>query len=180
MDLERELDALIAREGGYVHDPADAGGETNWGITRRTARDFGYDGEMRAMPLATAKAVYRAQYWGKPGFARVAVLSEPVAAELFDTGVNMGTAAAVRFLQRALNAFSRNGRDYPLVAIDGVCGPASVSALAAYLKRRGRDGEQVMVRALNSLQGERYIALVEQRPANAAFLFGWFRTRVSL
>lgn len=178
MDLERELDALIAREGGYVHDPADAGGETNWGITRNTARASGYDGAMRAMPLATAKAIYRARYWEKPGFARVAALSEPVAAELFDTGVNMGPATAVRFLQRALNAFSRNGRDYPSVAVDGLCGPATVSALATYLKRRGDDGERVL-RALNSLQGERYIALAEQRPANAAFLFGWLRTRVS-
>ena len=43
---------------------------------------------------------------------------------------------------------------------------------------RAAAGEAVLVRALNALQGERYVALAEQRPANEAFLYGWLANRV--
>src|SRR3546814_14490054 len=94
------------REGGYVDHPNDRGGPTNFGITQAVARANGYLGEMRKLPRETAKAFYRAIYWAGPSFDKVARISPTVAAELFDTGVNMGPVVAAQFLQRALNAFS--------------------------------------------------------------------------
>ena len=44
------IDEIIRKEGGYVNDPADSGGETNWGITVSRARQSGYNGDMRTMP----------------------------------------------------------------------------------------------------------------------------------
>ena len=44
------IDEIIRKEGGYVNDPADSGGETNWGITVNRARQSGYNGDMRTMP----------------------------------------------------------------------------------------------------------------------------------
>lgn len=172
------LNALIVREGGYCNHPADRGGPTNWGITQAVARANGYDGEMRALPRAEAERIYRQLYWDAPRFDRIASIAPKIAEELFDAGVNMGPPVATRFLQRALNALNRNGRDYPDVALDGVIGPATQRALSAFLAARGAKGEAVLLKAMQVLRGERYIALAEGRPANEAFLYGWLSNRI--
>ena len=177
--IERELAALIAREGGFVDDPRDAGGPTRWGVTERVARAHGYAGSMATLPRATAEAIYRELYWCKPGFDRVARIAPEVAFELFDTGVNMGPATAVRFLQRALGALNHAVRYGPSPRIDGVIGERVLATLARFLDHRGSRGERTLVRALDCLQGARYIELAERRPANAAFVYGWLDTRLA-
>lgn len=175
----RLLDELLEREGGYVNHPADRGGPTNFGITEATARAHGFKGDMRDLRKSTAAAIYRTDYWIKPRFNLVAAVSETIAAELFDTGVNMGPAVAAAFLQRALNALNRNQRDYPDLIVDGRVGSITVDALRRYFKARGKpQGEKVLMKALDALQGERYIRLAERRPANENFLYGWLRTRI--
>lgn len=180
-DLFDELvEALIGREGGYVNDPHDPGGETIWGVTKAVARENGFAGPLRAMTRDQAKAIYRAKYWAKPGLYLVAPLSRRIAEELLDTGVNTGTGTAAIMLQRALNALNRGGRDYPDLKVDGGIGPGSAAALAAFLKHRGRAGEAVMLKALNCLQGARYIELGEHNDDLEAFEFGWLANRVEL
>jgi lysozyme family protein len=170
---------LIDREGAFVDHPADKGGPTCFGISQAVARAHGYAGPMRNLPRQEAAEIYRRLYWSRPRFYEVAGRSPRLAAELFDTGVNMGPAVAVTFLQRALTALNRNGSDYPDLTPDGRIGPATLSALDAFLARRGRTGgETVLLRALEALQGERYLRLAERRPANAAFLYGWLANRI--
>ncbi|MEN5170056.1 glycosyl hydrolase 108 family protein [Brevundimonas pondensis] len=176
----RLIDGVIGREGGYVNHPDDRGGETIWGVTAGTARRFGYTGAMRAMTRTQAVEIYRAQYWTGPGYDRIAALSERVAEELFDTGVNMGPGVASTMLQRCLNALNRQGEDYPDIKVDGDVGPASLRSLTAFLKVRGKEGERVLLKGLNALQGERYIELAEKRQANESFVYGWLRTRVEI
>lgn len=179
--LDRAIDALIAVEGGYVNDSRDAGGETNWGVTEAVARQNGYIGTMKDMPRSVAKDIYIRRYWVLPGFDKVATISEPIAAELLDTGVNMGPTWATMFLQRSLNAFSRNGADYPMIPVDGKCGAGTLGTLQSYMRSRGRsNGEAVLLKAMNALQGARYIELTEQRTQNASFTYGWFAQRVSM
>lgn len=176
--IEEALERLIAKEGGYSNNPADKGGETCFGITARIARANGYTGLMRNLTREQAKAIYRQQYWIGPDFASVASLSPAIAEELFDTGVNMGPGVASEFLQRALNALNDQGRLYPDIAVDRDIGPATLRSLKAFREHRGKEGEAVLLRALNCLQGERYITLAEKRQANEGFLYGWLRTRV--
>jgi lysozyme family protein len=134
---------------------------------------------MRQLPREEAAAIYRRLYWLRPRFSEVASRSAAVAAELFDTGVNMGPAVAVTFLQRALTALNRNGKDYPDLTPDGRIGPQTLAAVDAFLELRGRtSGEVVLLRALEALQGERYLRLAERRPANEAFLYGWLANRI--
>jgi len=91
----------------------------------------------------------------------------------------MGPAVAVTFLQRALTALNRGGTDYPDLTPDGRVGPMTLFALDAFLAARGKDnGEAVLLRALDALQGERYLRLAERRPANEAFLYGWLTNRI--
>ena len=173
------IDGLIDREGGYVNHPADRGGPTCFGITEAVARAHGYGGAMADLPLDEAAAIYRRLYWLRPRFDEVAKRVPRIAAELFDTGANMGPAVAATFLQRALTALNRDGRDYPDLVPDGRIGPRALAALDGFLEARGkRGGETVLLRALEALQGERYLRLAERRPANEAFLYGWLANRI--
>jgi lysozyme family protein len=178
MNIDQMLAELVQREGGYVNDPNDRGGETNYGITIAVARANGYTGAMRDLPLSTALYIYRRLYWTGPKFDRVAEHSESIAEEMFDTGVNMGPGVAAAFLQRALTALNRSGKDYPDLKPDGSIGPVTLDALEAYLRVRGAEGEGVLLKALDALQGERYIGLAERRDKNETFLYGWLRTRL--
>ena len=104
----------------------------------------------------------------------------------------MGPAVAVTFLQRALTALNRNAKDYPDLVPDGRVGAQTLAALDSFLKLRGSSpsvglggadqqrtsGETVLLRALEALQGERYLRLAERRPANEAFLYGWLANRI--
>lgn len=116
-NFDKAFDLLIGNEGGYVNNPADPGGETNWGITRTVAVDNSYDGSMKLMPKETAKAIYRKMYWDKLQCDQFPFV---VAFQLFDAGVNHGNSQAVKFLQRALS-----------VADDGVIGTKTIAATNA-------------------------------------------------
>ena len=178
MTIDTLIDAVLDREGGYCNHPADRGGETKYGITAAVARANGYAGAMRDLPLDMARAIYRRLYWLGPRFDAVAEQAAGIAAELFDTGVNMGPPVAAAFLQRALNALNRGASDYPDMPVDGRIGDTTLAALTAFLKRRGAGGETVLLKAIEALQGERYVALAEGRPANEAFLYGWLANRI--
>ncbi|MEQ1689556.1 MAG: putative peptidoglycan-binding domain-containing protein, partial [Sphingopyxis sp.] len=138
----------------------------------------GYIGPMAALPKAEAQRIYRLLYWERPKFADVVKIAPKIASELFDTGINMGAGVAVGFLQRALNALNRNGRDYSDIMIDRAIGPATLDALGGLLRVRGPQGETVLLKAIEALQGERYIALAESRPANESFAYGWLNNRI--
>lgn len=168
MTFDEILAGVLANEGGYVFDPNDAGGETNFGITKAVARANGYTGAMKDLPRAMAIEIYRAKYIIAPGFGLVGNLSMPIAAEMVDTGVNMGPSIAGRFLQRALN-----GLGDALLTVDGNVGPATLAALKAFLAKRGKEGEKRLLALLNAEQGVRYLELAEGRSQNRTFLYGW-------
>lgn len=177
MSIDRLLNDLIAREGGYVDHPADRGGPTKYGITEQTARAFGYQAAMRDLPLDRAKDIYRAQYWERPGFEAVSRRMPRLAEELFDTGVNMGPRVAATFLQRALNVLNRGATDYPDIGVDGDVGQLTLHALDN-LKAKRANAETLLLRAVDALQGARYIEIAERNPSQEAFEAGWLSNRI--
>lgn len=178
MDATQLIDDVIDREGGYVDHPADRGGPTRFGISEAVARAEGYAGPIRDLPRAVAATIYRRRYWQAPGFDRIALRAPRLAAELLDTGVNMGPPTATTFLQRVLNALNREARDWADITVDGAIGARTLAALDILLATRGPAAEAVLVKAINALQGERYLRLAELRPANEGFLYGWLAQRV--
>lgn len=174
---ERIINEIIRVEGGYINDPSDSGGETNFGITVAVARANGYNGAMQDLPRSVAFDIYSAKYWDAVKGDDLAKLSEHVAEEVVDTSVNMGPGRAGKFLQRALNVLNKRGSLYRDLTVDGAIGKATVSALRAYLD--GRD-EETLVKALNCLQGAYYITLAERREKDERFVYGWFKNRVAL
>ena len=177
------INGVIRREGGYVDNPNDSGGPTKYGITqavlaRYRGRPVSAE-DVAALEVTEARAIYRERFVVEPGYVPVLALSQAIGEEVIDTGVNAGPGRATQLLQEALNGLNRNQRDYPDIAEDGDCGPATVAALGAYLRKRGREGEVVLCRLLNCLQGAFYNDLARRRPKDEAFLYGWLRERVA-
>lgn len=183
MDLDqikREIiNGIINLEGDYSDHEADLGGKTKFGITEFMARNFGYKGSMVDLTKSKAEEIYSRAFWEPLHLDRIAVLSKEIAAELMDTSVNCGQFRAATFLQRALNAFNREGTIYDDLIEDGVLGTKTTNALRSYLSARKQHGAQVMLRALNALQAVHYLDLAKNRLKNEQFVFGWIKNRVS-
>lgn len=175
MSIETVIDGILVAEGGYVYDPNDTGGETNYGITALVARANGYYGKMKDMPKSFAVQVYKNKYWFEPKLDRVAVLSERVAEELMDMGVNMGTRAAAVALQECLNLLNRQAKDYADIKEDGDIGAGTLAALASLLTKRG---DSILLKAIIVNRGARYLAIAKNNPVQEDFLIGWLMNRV--
>lgn len=180
IDYARFIDPILEVEGEeFTDDPLDRGGKTKWGITEAVARDWGYEGDMRDLPRELAFRIYVKRYIIEPGFDQVAAISEKIAMELIDTGINMHPSKPSVMLQRWLNGFNDRGRHYDDLFVDGRIGKHTLTALKAYLDYRGGEGEGVMLMALNCTQGERYLSIAENRESQERFLYGWMRARVA-
>ena len=120
---------IVAREGGYVNDPDDPGGATNYGVTIHTMRRLGMDltgdnqvteADVRVLTRAHAVSIFVEHYFRAP---KIDKLPEPLHATVFDMYVNAG-AQAVRILQRLLNDMRI------AVTVDGQIGPQTIAATA--------------------------------------------------
>ena len=113
--FDQVFDRTIGHEGGYVNNPNDRGGETNWGVTIATARANGYIGSMREMTREQAKQIYFKAFWQR---AKCDQYTGAISYQLFDAAVNHGIGNAIRMLQRAANVLD-----------DGIVGPITLSAI---------------------------------------------------
>jgi lysozyme family protein len=178
MNKASVIQEIIRIEGGYSDRPSDSGGPTKYGITEAVARANGYAGDMRDLPRSFAEAIYEQEYWDAIHVDEILKLSPVIAEELVDTGVNMGTGRAAEFLQRALNVLNKGASMYPDLKVDRAIGPRTLWTLETFLQARGADGETVLFRALDCLQGAFYVELCERREKDEASLFGWLLNRV--
>lgn len=117
MNFDTAFAKLLGHEGDFSNHPADPGGATRFGITEAVAREVGYRGDMRDLPLELAKRIYLERYW-KPISADD--LPPGIRYAVFDAAVNSGPRQAVRWLQRALG-----------VPDDGILGPRTLTAAYA-------------------------------------------------
>lgn len=160
-DIAREI---VAREGGYVNDPDDPGGATNFGVTIGTMQSLGLDltgdgkvdaADVRALTRAQAEQIFVEHYFRKP---RLAELPVPVQASVFDMYVNAG-ANAVKILQKLV---SRMG--FPATA-DGVIGPRTIAAVADAAEAAPAH----IADAYGIARRNYYYALADQRPASRKY-----------
>lgn len=144
--FDRAFRLVVGHEGGYVNHPSDPGGETKYGISKRSYPHL----NIARLTLDQAAEIYRNDYW-RP--LRCADFGWPVALVLFDGGVNSGVATAARWLQIAVG-----------VKADGAIGPVT---LAAATKREARDlASEIIARRLLLMAG---------LPTWGVFGLGWSR-----
>ena len=146
MNFDTAFDRLIGHEGGYVSNSSDPGGETRWGISKRSYPNV----DIKNLTRTGAKDIYRVDFWAR---IRADALPDGVAYQLFDFAVNSGIETAVRYFQRALG-----------VADDGHWGPASQSAA-------DRATESDMIMGLNAERLDLMTKLVNWPNASR----GWAR-----
>jgi lysozyme family protein len=150
MNFQTAFALLLGHEGDFSDHPADPGGKTLYGVTEAVAREVGYTGDMRELPLELAQRIYLEKYW-KP--IRADDLPPGIRYAVFDGAVNSGPGQATRWLQRALG-----------VDADGVIGPQTLAAAYA------QDSNALRMRML--AQRLRFMTSLTNWPA---FSRGWAR-----
>lgn len=146
MEFDDAFEKLIGHEGGYVNDPRDPGGETRYGISKRS-----YPGEdIAGMTLERAKQLYARDYWGPAGCD---ALPPALKFDVFDAAVNSGVRTAVKLLQTSVGETQ-----------DGVLGPRTLQAVQSMPADRLRA----------RFNGHR-LALMAGLPTWPAFSRGWAR-----
>jgi lysozyme family protein len=139
---DEALRRVLTHEGGYSNHPSDPGGPTNFGITihdyRKYVKPNATAADVRAMPLAEAKAIYRSKYWNA---MRCDELPAGIDYAVFDYGVNSGLQRAGKVLRRVLKlpddshvvsdaVLSAARRKDPVKVIEAIC-----DERLAFLKR---------------------------------------------
>jgi len=145
------IEVVLEHEGGYVNDPKDPGGETNFGIAKRSNPDV----DIKNLTKAEASLIYKTKYWDKN---KVESLPEELWHIYFDMCVNMGRSRAVKILQQSAVNRGRN------IKVDGGLGPNTIKAL------KGVELERV-----RAFRVRYYVELVNKKPDLEKFYFGWFR-----
>ena len=114
MNFLTAFEKLLKHEGDFSDHPADPGGKTRYGVTEAVAREVGYRGDMRELPLELAQRIYKDRYWDA---VRADDLPADIRYIVFDGAVNSGVSQSAKWLQRACG-----------VKDDGVIGPITIRA----------------------------------------------------
>ena len=155
---------IVHREGGYVNDPDDPGGATNFGVTIHTMRRLGLDldgdGDIDARDVKfltpeQAVDIFVVHYFEKP---LIAELPDALHATVFDMYVNAGSNA-IKIFQRLLSEMGHN------VVVDGALGPQSISAAHA----AWRDAPDHFVDAYGIARRNYYFRIADRRPASRKY-----------
>ena len=180
-DFNKKLiEALIEREGGYVNDPLDRGGETNYGITKKVANKNGYVGDMKKIPYEFVFNLYQQRYWHSLKLDQISEISEPLAIQLFDFGVNSGIANAAKNLQIVLNVLNQEQDIYNDLVTDGVLGSKTIIALTQFVKHRKEKGLHVLTEAIRAQRISFCINIAVNDQRQEKYQFGWLHRIVNL
>lgn len=148
LNISNAMAWIIRTEGGYSNDLVDRGGETNFGISRKSYPDI----DIRGLTVEEAQEIYRVDYWDAN---RCGELPGPVGLAFFDALVNHQPRTATRILQRAVGATQ-----------DGIVGPQTIR-MANYAN------PLQVVRAMALSRLDLYDGLVRVDPTQGRFIAGW-------
>lgn len=183
------LAAVFHLEGGFVDHPNDPGGATNHGITEKTARRHGFEGDMRDLvrwcdgdeigvsvddePVC-ASSILTADYIERPGYLPLVQIDPVVAEEVIDTAVNMGPSRPSRFFQRAVNSVCGTN-----LSVDGRVGPQTWDAWYRCRYNVGKSACIAMLDNLDAQQEAEYDRLVRVNSRLQVFRRGWQNHRIN-
>ena len=155
---------IVHREGGYVNDPDDPGGATNFGVTIHTMRRLGFDldgdgdidvDDVKMLTRHQAVDIFIEHYFNRP---RIHQLPDQLHATVFDMYVNAG-ANAVKILQRLIRQM---GYD---IDVDGAIGPQTTKLT----QEAFNEGPDNFVDAYGVARRNYYFRIADRRPASRKF-----------
>jgi lysozyme family protein len=157
----------LGAEGGYSDDESDRGGKTNFGITEAVFKDalnrmvISGVSDIKDLTVAQAKAIYKTDYWHKIRLGEIR--NQEIAAEIFDTAVNMGRSASIKIVQESLNFLGEK------LVVDGIIGPITIGTVNKWAQRDVR----ALFMCLNGFQFRRYADIIKNNPEQSKFARGW-------
>lgn len=154
--FDTAIKVVLAHEGGYVNNIHDAGGETNFGISKRSYPDV----DIANLTIAEAKSIYKRDFWDNQPYKRI--VDSDLCTKIFDSSVNMGPSQANKLMQKALNAVGQS------VVVDGALGSKSIDAINC------ADPQNLLIAFKEQLE-DFYLNLVSMKPTNSQFLRGWLK-----
>jgi lysozyme family protein len=152
--FDRAMEFTLRWEGGYINHSADPGGETNFGIAKRSHPDV----DIANLTEEKAKDIYREKYWDK---IHGDELDPAVAVAVMDYAVNSGTSRSAKTLQKVVGTTA-----------DGAIGPATLKKVAEAVKR---DGENAVAQAVVMSRVSFLCNLVKNKPSMGVFMHGWMK-----
>lgn len=154
--FEEAIQVVLTHEGGYVNDPVDPGGETNFGITKRTYPHL----DIKSLTREAASKIYLKDWWLKYHYNEIE--DQAVATKIFDLAVNMGARRAHKLCQKALTKMGY------FLQVDGQLGPKSISAI------NNAEPLELLDRIRNEARNF-YLSLIEEKPQLAKYKKGWLK-----
>ena len=152
---------LLENEGGYVNDPSDPGGETNFGICKRDNPDL----DIKNLTKEFASDWYHKHYWLKYGFHLIN--DDRLARWLFNHVVNCGEHPVIKCIQTALQTILHRANRFDIsITIDGVIGPQTIKLINEWYKTT----DLLMVE--NNLWNH-YEQLMQKNPKLEKYRNGW-------
>jgi lysozyme family protein len=148
--FQKCIGIILRNEGGYVNDPNDPGGETNFGISKRSFPDV----DIKALTVDMAKDIYFNNYWNNLGFE--GVTPDTLALQMFDMAVNAGSKAAIKSVQAIVG-----------VSKDGILGPDTLQKINSY------DSSQRLLNLYMDARIDFYKGIAKSNPKLNGFLRGW-------
>ena len=153
--FESAIPIILKHEGGYCWVEGDAGGETNFGISKRSYPSV----DIKNLTSADASVIYKRDWWDRYGYGRIG--AQVIATKTLDMAVNMGAEPAHKIVQQAVNAIGA-----PPIDCDGDLGPQTLAAVNAA-------ATATLLPAIQGLQANHYRNIVLARPQDAKFLDNW-------
>ena len=143
------VNITLEHEGGYVNDSTDAGGETKYGISKRSYPHI----DIENLTIQEASIIYKTDYWDK--VRGDSIDNQLIAQSIFDCAVNMGPSRASKLAQECAS-----------VAIDGMIGPQSIQAINA-------TNAELFDCKFRLAKIRFYADLCNRKPEQKKFLLGW-------
>lgn len=180
--FDKAILTTLKHEGGFVNDPVDPGGATNWGMSIRYLKgrgdadgdgwldgDLDHDGDIdiddiKNMTIEQAIDLYKSGFWDKYDYDKI--VDYTVAARVFDMTVNMGAKQTGKIVQRALNKCGNN------LVVDGAVGKNTFNAINC-------TDPELLMSEIRIEHANFYLKLIEQRPELAKYKKGWLRRAAS-
>jgi lysozyme family protein len=158
--FNRAIERVLANEGGYSNDQFDAGGETKFGICKRSYPKL----DIKNLTIDDAKFIYYRDFWEPHLYSEFT--STELAEKVFDLAVNVGSSKAHLLLQRALRAVGNAVKE------DGVLGKITLAAINS-------SNPNELLAALRSEAAGYYRNIVTKNSSQNKFINGWLKRAYS-
>lgn len=153
-NFDKAIVVVLKHEGGYINNPKDPGGETNFGICKRSYPNI----DIRNLTFEQAAKIYKRDFWDRYKVGEIN--DDDIATKLFDLSINLGERETAHVAQRALRAIGQ------IINEDGIIGEITIAAI-------NNSKADLLLTGLKCEAAGFYRMLVAEKPTDHIFLNNW-------